>query len=73
MERGGIAKRVYVEEFIGSCSVGWLRKKWIDTGKECLKKRGLAVRRARKMVLDRNEWWRFVRGNAWGIAWGMNP
>ena len=53
----------------GSRSVGRPRKRWIDTVKECLKKRGLDVRQARRMVQDRYEWWRFVRG----VAWGMNP
>ena len=55
--------------------VGGPRKKWIDSVKECLKKRGLDVEEAtrRMMVSDRNEWWKFVRGNAWGIARGMNP
>ena len=45
----------------------------IDTVKECLKKRGLDVREARRMVQDRNEWRGFVRRNAWGIAQRMNP
>ena len=27
----------------------------------------------RKMVWDRSEWLGFVRGNAWGVARGMNP
>ena len=39
---------------------------WIDTVKDSLKKRGLDVRRARRIVHDRNVWWGFVRGNAWG-------
>ena len=39
-----IAKRVYVGECAGSHSVGKLRKRWIDTVKEYLKKRGLDVR-----------------------------
>ena len=34
---------------------------------------GLDVRQARRMVYDRNEWWRFMRRNAWGIAWGISP
>ena len=34
-----IARRVYVGECAGSRSVGRVRKKWIDTVKECLKKR----------------------------------
>ena len=41
--------------------------------KECLKKRGLNVRQARRIVQDRSEWWGFVRGNAWGVAQEMNP
>ena len=48
------------------------RKRWIDAVKECLRKRGLDYRQARRMVQDRNEWRRFVRPNAWDIARGMN-
>ena len=48
----------------GSRSVGRPWKSWIDTVKECLKKIGLDVRQARRMVQDRSEWRRFVRGNA---------
>ena len=33
MERGRIAKKVYVEEFTGSRSVGKQRNRWIDTVK----------------------------------------
>ena len=50
MERDRIAKRVYVGECAGSRSVGRSRKRWIDSVKEGLKKRGLDVRQARKMV-----------------------
>ena len=57
----------------GSRSAGMLRKRWINTVKECLKKKGLDVRQARKMVQDRSEWKGFVRGSAWGVARGMNP
>ena len=39
MERDRIAKRIYVEECAGSHSVGRPRKKWIDTMKECLRKK----------------------------------
>ena len=69
MDRDRIANRVYVEECAGSRSMGRPRKRWIDTMKKCLTKRGLNVRR---MVHDRNEWRGFVRRSAWGIAWGMN-
>ena len=31
------------------------------------------VRQAIRMVQDRSEWRGFVKGNAWGIALGMNP
>ena len=41
MEKDRIAKRVYVGEGAGSHSVVRLWKRWIDTMKECLKKRGL--------------------------------
>ena len=44
MENDRIAKRVYVGECAGSRSVGRPRKRWIDTVKDCLKKRGLDVR-----------------------------
>ena len=57
----------------GSRSVSRPRKNWIDTVKECLKKRGLDVRQARRMAQDRSEWREFVRGNAWSVSRGMNP
>ena len=50
MENDRTAKRVYVGEFAGSLSVGRSRKRWIDTMKYCLRKRGLDVRHARRMV-----------------------
>ena len=68
-----IAKRVCVGECVGNRSVGRPRKRWIDTVKECLKKRGLDVRQARKMVQEWCEWRGFMRGNAWGVAREMNP
>ena len=73
IDRDRIAKRVYVGECAGSRSMGSPRKRWIDTVKECLRKRGLDVRQTRRMVQDRSEWRGFVRGNAWGVARGMNP
>ena len=73
MENDRFTKRVYVGVCAGSCSVGRGHKSWIDTVKECLRKRGLDVRQARRMIQDMSEWWGFVRGNAWGIVWRMNP
>ena len=64
MEKDRTAKRVYVRERIGSCSIGRLRKRWIDTVKDFLRKRGLDVRQARRMVKDRSECRGFVRGSA---------
>ena len=64
MENNRIAKRVYVRECSVSCSVGRLQKRWIDTVKECLKKRGLDIRQAWKMVQDKSEWRGFVKGYA---------
>ena len=73
MENDKIAKKVYVGEWVGSRSVDRSQKRWIDTMKDCLKKRSLDIRQARRMVHDRSEWWGFVRGNAWCVAQGMNP
>ena len=73
MEKERIAKRFYVGECAGSRSVGRSRKRWLDTVKNCLKKRSLDVKQARRIVQDRSEWREFVRGSVWGIARGMNP
>ena len=70
IERGMIAMRVHVGEFVGSRSVGTPRKRWIDTVKECLKKRGVDVRQARRMVQERSE---FVRGKCMGHLPGDEP
>ena len=72
-ENDRIAKRIYVGECASSRSLGTPRNRWIDTVKECLRKRGLDVRQARRMVQDRCEWRRFMRGNVWDVARGMNP
>ena len=50
-----------------------LQKRWIDTMKECLKKRGLVFRETGRMMHDRRVRLGFVRGNLWGIDRGMNP
>ena len=73
MENNRIAKMVYVGECDDSRSVGRLWKRWIDTVKDYLKKRGLDVRQARRMLHDRSVWPWFVRRNTWVQAQGMNP
>ena len=73
MENEKTTNSVYVRECAGSRSVGRLPKRWIDTMKDCLKKRGLNNRQPRRMVHDRSLWQRFVRWNAWSLARGMNP
>ena len=60
-------------EYVGSRSVGRSRRRWTDTVKEYLRKRGLGVGQARRMVQDRSEWRGFMRGNTWGIVQGINP
>ena len=47
MERDKIAKTDYVGDCAGIRSVGRLWKRFIDTVKECLKKRGLDISQAR--------------------------
>ena len=55
MEKDMIAKRVYIGECAGSRSLGRAQKRWTDTMKDCLRKRGLNVRQAMRMVQDRSE------------------
>ena len=43
-EKDMIVKRVHVEECAVIRSVGRQQKRWIDTVKECLRKRGLDVK-----------------------------
>ena len=50
IEKDRIAKKVYVGEYAGSCSLGRLWKRWIDTAKECIKKNLFYIRQARRMV-----------------------
>ena len=64
MEIDRTAKRVYVGECAGCRSVCRPRKRWIDTVKECLKKRCSNIRQSCRMVQDRSEWRGFVRGSA---------
>ena len=53
-------ERVYKEECVGFRQVGPLQKRCVDSVKECLKKRGVDVRQAKRTI----QWRRFVRGNA---------
>ena len=73
MENNRIAKRVYVGEYAGSPSMRRSWKRWIDTVKDCLKKKGSDVRQARRMVHDRGVWRGYVRENGWGVARGIDP
>ena len=50
MEKDRIPKRVYIGGCVDSRSAGRPRKEGIDIVEECLKKRGLDVRQARRMV-----------------------
>ena len=65
MERDKIAKKVFIGVCAGTRSVGRPRKRWIDNMKECLRKRGLGVRQARRMV-------RVCEGVCMGCSPGMN-
>ena len=49
-ENDRVAKILYVGEWAVIHSVGRPRKRWIDTVKECLRKRSLDIRQERKMV-----------------------
>ena len=65
VERDRIAKRVCVGECAGSRSVGRPQKRWSDTVKEFLKKRGLDVS-------EQGEWSR-IGVKAGSVALGINP
>ena len=52
MENDKTAKRIYVGECAGSRLMGGLQKKMFDNMKHCLRKRGLDIRQARRMVQD---------------------
>ena len=69
MENDGIAKRVYVGECAGSHSVGRPRKRWINTVKDRLRRRGLYVRQAKTIVQDRSE----CEGKCMGCNPGYEP
>ena len=73
MERDRIAKIVYVGECAGNRSVCRSWKRWIDTVKKCLKKRGLNVSQARRRVQDRSEWQGFFVGEYMGRCPGDEP
>ena len=73
MENDRIAKRIYLRERASSHSVGRPRKRWIDTVKNCLKKKGSDVREAGTMVYDRSVWRGFVSGNAWDVSQEDEP
>ena len=47
------AKRGYVRECVGNRLLGRLRKRWIVSVNECLKKKSLDVGRTKKMVYDK--------------------
>ena len=73
IERDRIAKRIYVGDRAGSRSVGRPWKRWADTVKECLRKRGLVVRQTKRMVQYRSEWRGVCEGECMGHRRGMNP
>ena len=56
MENDRIVIRVYMGTCAYSCFSGRPRKRWNDTEKDCLKKRSLDIRQARKMMHGRNIW-----------------
>ena len=55
MKNDRIAKRLYVGEWAGSHSESRPRKRWIDTLKDSLKKRGLGVRQAGRRSVERKD------------------
>ena len=69
MLRGSMQGNVQVvAQWVGRKTVSKVSKV-----KNSVRKRGLDVSQARRMVPDRSEWREFIKGNAWGVTWGMDP
>ena len=73
IEKGRIAKRVYIGDCVDICSVSRQQKRWIDMVKDYLRKRGLGIRQARRMVQDRSEWGGVCEGECMGHSPGIEP
>ena len=73
IENDGIAKRVYAGECASSRSVGRPRKRWINSVKDFLKKKGLDVMEARRMVHDKRVWRGFMRVECMGRCSDNEP
>ena len=65
--------RVYVGECASSHSVGRPRKRWVDTVKDCFKRRSLDVSQEERMVHHKREWRGFVREKCVGCSPGDEP
>ena len=61
MENDRFAKRIYIGECAGSRLMDRPWKRWIDIVQDCIRKSGLNVSQARRMLQDRSELWGFVR------------
>ena len=53
--------------------MGSPRKRWIDNVRDCLKKKGLDVRQARRIVHDRSVMAEVCEGECMGRYPGINP
>ena len=47
--------------------------RWIDTMKECIRKRGLVGMQVRRIVQHRNEWWGVCKGECMMRTPGNEP
>ena len=56
MENDGITKSVYVAESVSSRLVAQPLNRWIDSANDSLRKRGLNVGQARRMMYVSYEW-----------------
>ena len=50
IDKDRMTKRVYVGVYADSCSVGRWGKRWIDTVKDCLRKRGFGSQASKERV-----------------------
>ena len=66
MDDSRMVKRMYKSESIGTRPRGRMKRRWIDSVKECLMEKNVSLDQARRLARDRSEWRGFVRGRGCG-------
>src|SRR5678816_4581044 len=73
MDDSRLVRRMYSGECAGNRPAGRPKEKWIESVKECLKKKNVSLAEAIRKVHNKNEWRDFVSVMVVRFAQGMNP